>query len=84
MRVPTHEFIGQSLDDIGEIKGPRFFGDPSMEDDLPEQIPQLVAQIGGIPPIDGVDDLVGLLKGIRGYAGPGLSKIPRAPRLRIP
>jgi hypothetical protein len=83
MRVPADHLVGDAADHGVEIERAFLFGHPGVVDDLEQQIPQLVGQVGRAAPGDGVGDLVGLLDGIGGDRVESLHDVPGAAGLGI-
>jgi hypothetical protein len=78
VRVPAHHLVGHPGDDVGDGEAPLPGGDLRMEDDLEKEVAQLARQLGVVPFVDGLEDLVGLLDGHGLEALVGLLAVPRA------
>lgn len=69
MRVATLQLVADGGADIVKVKASLFLRHLRIEHHLEQQIAQLTAQIVKIFPLDSIEDLVGLLKGVRGDGG---------------
>ena len=83
MRVATLQLVADGGADIVKVKASLFLRHLRIEHHLEQQIAQFTAQIVKIFPLDSIEDLVGLLKGVRGDSGKGLLFIPWAAVFRV-
>ena len=83
MGMATLQLIADGSADIVKVKAFLFLRHLRIEHHLEQQIAQLTAQVVKIFPLDSIEDLVGLLKGVRGDSGKGLLLIPRAAVFRV-
>src|SRR5918997_5103684 len=78
MWMAAHKLAGDGLDHIRKGESPLFLGHSGMEDYLEQEISEFVLQVGQIASFDGVQDLVGFLKGVGSNGGEVLLQIPGA------
>src|SRR3954469_11412438 len=78
VRVPAGQLLGDAVAHGSEVELPFLAGDAGLEDDLEQQIAELLAMVGGVPRLDGLDDLVRLLEKIGRERPEGLLAVPRA------
>src|ERR1700733_6986539 len=74
MRMSSHQFGGDGLDDTAEIKQARLFGHACVKDDLQQEVAEFLAQIFGCAALN----CVGLFDREGRDRGEGLLNVPRA------
>ena len=78
MGVTVDELITERMRDIGDSVESLLLTDAAVEDDMQEDIPELLLDLLGLSPEEGIGELIDLLDGIRAKALVGLLPIPRA------
>lgn len=82
VRVTALQLVADGGAHLIEIEQPLFLPHLSVEHHLKQQVAQLVAQIGVVLPLDGVQHFVSFFQRIRRNGGEGLLAVPRAADLR--
>ncbi len=80
VRVPADHLGGDGVDDVVEGEGVLLLGHTRVIDDLEQEIPQLVLEVGDIVFRDGIGHLVGLLDGVGRDRRKRLLEVPGAAR----
>ncbi len=78
MGVTADQLVGDAADDVVDREGALLLGEPRQEDDLEQQVAELLAVLVRIVPVQGVQDLVGLLQEVAPERGVSLLAIPGA------
>ena len=76
--MTADQLVGDASGDGGQVKVAVVAGDLGLEHDLEQQVAQFFGDRPGLPPLDGIDHLVGLFDHVGNQAGGGLGQIPRA------
>lgn len=76
--MPRHELLDDARDDVVDREGAFTTAELRLEDDLEEQIPELLAELGAVARIDRVDDLAGLFQRVFAQGLERLFAVPRA------
>ena len=63
MGVTVDELITERMRDIGDIVEPLLLTDTAVEDDMQEDIPELLLDLLGLSPKEGIGELIDLLDG---------------------
>ena len=84
MRMATDHLLDQAARHGSEIETALLFRQTAVENHLEQQVSQLLAKRGCVPPGDGIRYLVRFLERVRRDGVEGLLAIPRATALRRP
>ena len=79
VRMPPHQFVAHTSRHVPLVERARLRPDPSLVHQMIENVPQLFCDLLGLPPVDCVEKLVGLLEQHRLERLLRLLTVPRTP-----
>ena len=78
MWMSVHQLVDNALGDLIEIVGLAFLGELAMENDLEQKISEFFDHFLFVSRLDGIDEFIDLLDGVKAEAHVVLFSIPRA------